>query len=284
MNVRDKLDWRYDFLTQATHFTLAERLSFITPRLGVGSLRDLLEKRLARTDEGLPYFAVGDEKVFFLREEDGEDEGAAREGALVVLAEAFGGSSDFFSPPVEIAAGDVVLDLGGNIGTSALQFARGAEPEQGSYSFEADFPCASRPGPRVRGAATHCPRPSAGGRSNSRGSGQSFRGPEIRGSIARLRGRASGPATARRAYDHGDVFVEERGLAQVDFIKCDIEGAEELAIRGAEKTIERFRPKWTISSYHTDPSGDAQHPKLVSLLTELGYTVRTVGGHHIYAH
>jgi len=81
-----------------------------------------------------------------------------------------------------------------------------------------------------------------------------------------------------------DRFVEERGLAQVDFIKCDIEGAEELAIRGAEKTIERFRPKWTISSYHTDPSGDAQHPKLVSLLTELGYTVRTVGGHHIYAH
>ena len=66
-----------------------------------------------------------------------------------------------------------------------------------------------------------------------------------------------------------DGYVREHGIERVDFIKADIEGAEELAIRGARDTIARFKPKWTISSYHTDLAGDKQHPKLLALLKEL---------------
>jgi hypothetical protein len=36
----------------------------------------------------------------------------------------------------------------------------------------------------------------------------------------------------------------------VDFIKMDIEGSEPEAIRGAEKTITRFKPRMVIATYH----------------------------------
>lgn len=280
MKTKDMLAWRYEFFKHATHFTPAERLSFIMPKIGASSLGALLAKRLRRTDEGLPFFAVGDERIFFLREAEGENEDAAREGALVVLGEAFGGPSDFFSPPVDISEGDVVLDLGGNIGTSALQFARRAAPTGAVYSFEPIFAT-----PLSRTLEASCAGhvevvPLAVG---DRSGEVDFSVTDV-GIDSRMAGRATPSATHRVATTTVDDFVEERGLERVDFIKCDIEGAEELAIRGAQATIARFRPKWTISSYHTDPAGDPQHPKLVSLLTDLGYHVRSVGRHHIYAH
>ena len=47
-----------------------------------------------------------------------------------------------------------------------------------------------------------------------------------------------------------DDFVEQKKLNKVNFIKTDIEGAEPYAIKGAEKTLKRFRPKLAISIYH----------------------------------
>jgi FkbM family methyltransferase len=80
-----------------------------------------------------------------------------------------------------------------------------------------------------------------------------------------------------------DEYVEREGLERVDFIKMDIEGAEELALRDARGVIERFRPRWSIASYHTDFEGDPQHPKLVRLLRDFGYTVREVERKRIFA-
>ncbi|MGH3097680.1 MAG: FkbM family methyltransferase [Streptosporangiales bacterium] len=39
-----------------------------------------------------------------------------------------------------------------------------------------------------------------------------------------------------------DGLVDRAGPAQVDFVKVDVEGAELALFRGAERTIERFRP------------------------------------------
>jgi hypothetical protein len=47
-----------------------------------------------------------------------------------------------------------------------------------------------------------------------------------------------------------DNMVQELGLARVDFIKMDIEGAEQKAIAGARKTIARFRPGMALCIYH----------------------------------
>ena len=47
-----------------------------------------------------------------------------------------------------------------------------------------------------------------------------------------------------------DKIVAELKLARVDFIKMDIEGAEKPALKGAENTIKRFRPRMSVSIEH----------------------------------
>ncbi len=49
-----------------------------------------------------------------------------------------------------------------------------------------------------------------------------------------------------------DEIVEQLGLERVDFIKMDIEGSERNALRGARKTIARFKPRMAICTYHVD--------------------------------
>lgn len=44
-----------------------------------------------------------------------------------------------------------------------------------------------------------------------------------------------------------DTVVRDLGLTRVDFIKMDVEGAEISALRGAQTTIERFKPKLSIA-------------------------------------
>jgi len=59
-----------------------------------------------------------------------------------------------------------------------------------------------------------------------------------------------------------DKMVVELGLRQVDFIKMDIEGAEQKAIVGARNTIAKFRPRMALCIYHVK-GDDTMVPKLV---------------------
>ena len=47
-----------------------------------------------------------------------------------------------------------------------------------------------------------------------------------------------------------DEIVKELQLDRVDFIKMDIEGSERRALKGAAKTIEKFRPRMALCTYH----------------------------------
>lgn len=61
---------------------------------------------------------------------------------------------------------------------------------------------------------------------------------------AGARPSAEGERVETRALDDLD-------FAKVDFIKLDIEGAESACLRGAERTIRRFKPKLGVSIYHS---------------------------------
>lgn len=47
-----------------------------------------------------------------------------------------------------------------------------------------------------------------------------------------------------------DDFVERNNIEKIDFIKLDIEGSEEAVLRGAVKTIQKFKPQLAICAYH----------------------------------
>jgi FkbM family methyltransferase len=53
-----------------------------------------------------------------------------------------------------------------------------------------------------------------------------------------------------------DALAKDLRLPRVDFIKMDIEGGEQNALRGARQVLERWHPRMAISSYHKkgDPS------------------------------
>lgn len=47
-----------------------------------------------------------------------------------------------------------------------------------------------------------------------------------------------------------DSFVKEKGLNKVDFIKADIEGAERNMLAGAQNTLREYAPKLALCTYH----------------------------------
>jgi FkbM family methyltransferase len=75
-----------------------------------------------------------------------------------------------------------------------------------------------------------------------------------------------------------DEFVAETGL-RVDFIKCDVEGAELLVFKGAAETIKQYHPvifaemlrKWSAKfNYHPN--------EIIKFLSDLGYKCFTAKG------
>lgn len=47
-----------------------------------------------------------------------------------------------------------------------------------------------------------------------------------------------------------DDLVIDRAIPRIDFLKMDVEGSEMAALRGAEASIRKFRPKLALSIYH----------------------------------
>jgi len=81
-----------------------------------------------------------------------------------------------------------------------------------------------------------------------------------------------------------DDLIKQECLERVDFIKIDIEGAEEWALKGADWTLSHFKPRLSISSYHIDFDNEKQHYKLIALLKRYNYRIRHNPYTHIWAY
>ena len=237
--------------------------------------------RLRRADDGTEYFDMNGTRIYFRPAWcPAADEGACR-GALQILEEAYLRDPGFFCPEVAIRPGDVVFDLGGNLGTSALLFAGLAGRRGRVVSFEPAFHELLARNVRENGARNVTVVPAAVGDRE----GEAEFAITAEGIDSRIDPGGRGGLRRTVPVVTIDGHVRRAGLERVDFIKMDVEGAEEPALRGGERTIREHRPRLSLASYHRDAgfAGEPQHPKLVRLLTAWGYRLREVGRTHIFA-
>lgn len=150
---------------------------------------------------------------------------------------------------IKAAPGDVVLDLGGCWGDTALYFANEVGPKGKVYTFEflpknlsilrRNLGLNPELAPRVD--VVENPVWEQGGKMLyylDNGPGSKVSDEPVSSEYV--------PVSTVSV----DGFVHERGLKRVDFIKMDIEGAEPWALRGCAATIKAHKPRLAISLYH----------------------------------
>lgn len=153
------------------------------------------------------------------------------------------------TPPIRAQADEYVIDAGGCWGDTALYFAHRVGDGGRVYSFEfapenlAIFErnLAMNPGISKRISIFERALWDRSGEQLA----YSANGPGT--SLGAGTGKSQRVSTQRI-----DDFVHEERPPRVDFIKMDVEGAELCALRGAEGTMQRFRPTLAISIYHKE--------------------------------
>ena len=140
----------------------------------------------------------------------------------------------------EARAGDVVLDCGAFTGNTSLYFAQKVGPAGKVFAFEPIPSIFEKLKKNTAGVANiKAIKAAVTGHSGvidfeERGAGS------YQSEFGSLEVKAVGI----------DDFCRSTRLSRVDFIKMDIEGSEEAALRGAAETIKRFRPRMALSAYH----------------------------------
>ena len=80
-----------------------------------------------------------------------------------------------------------------------------------------------------------------------------------------------------------DAYAGTAGLESLSFVKCDVEGAELLVLRGAVQTIRRFRPLLFLEvSRHWTADFAYQPQDLARFLEDLGYSRFFLVGDEIF--
>lgn len=169
----------------------------------------------------------------------------------------------------ELRCGDVVLDVGANIGVHALAAARRLE-ELGGGRVIAFEPARDSVAKLGAGAARNGVQlevvPAALGE---------------RAELATLRADSrydAADAGVRSLYGDGDIVQEvpvvrlddwarEHDLDRLDVVKLDVEGAEIAALTGAARTLKRLQPRALLVEDKRSESSARLH----AVLDELGY-------------
>jgi len=176
-----------------------------------------------------------------------------------------------------LGPGMVLYDLGANIGFFSLAAARIVGEDGHVFSFEPDPEVAERLRRNIeRNNLSNVTVVEAGlwsssGKMNFVAADTSS--PD-RGT-GRFVGGDSASGTPRPCVALDD-FVA--GARRPDAIKCDVEGAEIEALRGAERLLRANRP-WILCETHSEFNSRSAR----ELLREFGYSVESVDGNHILA-
>lgn len=166
-----------------------------------------------------------------------------------------------------VRAGDVVADVGANIGYLTLHLARRVGASGRVYAFEPADETFDRLTTNL--GLNNLPQvvPVRAGVSDTPSEGVSV---TIQ-STYRLDGRDEGVEQRIRLTTIDDL-VEEEGLTRLDFLKIDTDGMEVNVLRGARRSLERFRPSILTECGPSDLlNAGTSAGVLIGSLESLGY-------------
>jgi FkbM family methyltransferase len=179
-----------------------------------------------------------------------------------------------------IRPGDVVVDIGANIGAHTLQFARLVGPAGHVFAFEpTDFAIA-----KLR--ANLALNPDLGPRVTLQQSflvaNQAERPPTVVASSWPVAHHHEGlhpdhlgksqPLAAATTIT-GDEYCEAAGITRIDFVKIDVDGYEFPVLQGFQRTLRRCRPKILIeiAPYFYGATQAADFERFIGFLRDLDY-------------
>jgi len=156
--------------------------------------------------------------------------------------------------------GDVVLDLGACLGDPTLGFAAAVGRSGRVFAFE-PMPVFQEV---MRSNVERNPQLAARIELVERAVSSTSDQP-VRLVDAGPGSRMSADGTVEAMTVSVDDFVRANGLERVDFIKMDVEGAEQLALKGSAHSIASHQPKLAICAYH-EPDDLWQIPLVIARL------------------
>jgi FkbM family methyltransferase len=146
--------------------------------------------------------------------------------------------------------GDVVLDIGGCWGDTALYFARLVGPQGKVYTFEFDPQNLEIMHANLTLNPDLASRIQVVEKALWDVSGETLRF-ALGGRTTTLLTRPWKREFAAETLTVDD-FADTAGLARVDFVKMDVEGAESNVLAGSPKTLARYAPRLALAAYHRD--------------------------------
>ena len=166
---------------------------------------------------------------------------------------------------LSIGKGDVVFDIGANLGYYTFLFSKLVGAEGRVHCFE--------PVPTTYEKLLENIRSCENIRTNNIASGEKRGEAEIRYNSRDLE-KASLLASSHKTDSSAtveviplDTYVDEADLHRLDFVKCDVEGYELYALRGMERTLRHFHPELSLEV--TLPLDEEK--ALLSFLQDIGY-------------
>jgi len=281
-NVLNDIKERIDFFIGNNYLKFSEKIKIISRLHKLSTSQKIILRRLITQKDTPSYFSIAGYKIYFEPEYDIDDRNELLKGITHVISEGLL-FPEFFNPQVNLKQGNIVLDIGSFIGLSSMIFSKKFGEEGKVYAIEPVMHNVIRKNIEENNINNVYVIPKAIG--NEVGKTEI----EISdyGGDASITRRESTKDYYKKKkiieLTTLDFLVKELELERIDFIKMDIEGAEELAIRGADNIIKQFRPKWSISSYHIDFNNEPQHNKLVNLMLDYGYRIKQIDKKHIFA-